>query len=117
MTVVDSPPIAGPPSVEERVARGRRVREKVPRARHGEWTVAPDRPDPVALLREQETTRLPELVPIRHERMSASAFAFLRGAAIVMAADLTAAPSTGLDVQLCGDAHLANFGAFASPER
>ena len=84
------------------------------RASHGEWAPASDRPDPLALLEAQETTRVPELVPIRHGRMAASPFAFYRGAANVLAADLAAVPHSGLRVQLCGDAHLANFGGFAS---
>ncbi len=104
-------------SVGERVARGKAARAKVPRASHGEWDPAPDRPDPLALLEAQETTRVPELVPIRHSRMAATPFAFYRGAANVLAADLAPAPPSGLRVQLCGDAHLANFGGFASPER
>src|SRR5690242_18718265 len=76
-----------------------------------------DRPDPVALLEQQATTRIAELGPIRYGRMLASPFAFLRGAPLVMAHDLAASPDSGLRVQLCGDAHLANFGVFASPER
>ncbi len=101
----------------ERALSGRRAREQVRRTTLGEWSPATERPDPVALLLQQETTRAPDLVPVRHERMSASPFAFYRGAAIIMAADLASVPSTGLRVQLCGDAHLANFGAYASPER
>jgi uncharacterized protein (DUF2252 family) len=86
-------------------------------ASHGGWTVAPDRPDPVALLEEQNATREPDLVPVRHGRMVASPFTFYRGAARIMATDLKDTPTAGLNVQLCGDAHLSNFGAFASPER
>ena len=104
-------------SVADRAAIGKASRSKVTRASHGEWAPAPDRPAPLALLEAQETTRVPELVPIRHGRMAASPFAFYRGAANVFAADLAATPSSGLRVQLCGDAHLANFGGFASPER
>jgi uncharacterized protein (DUF2252 family) len=78
--------------------------------------VAPDR-DPIALLEEQARSRLPELVPVRYGRMLTSPFAFFRGAAIVMAHDLVGTPAAGLSAQLCGDAHLANFGGFASPER
>src|SRR3954451_14352525 len=78
---------------------------------------APDRPDPIALLEEQARKRVPELVPIRYGRMLVSPFTFFRGAASVMAADLVDAPRTGVTVQLCGDAHLSNFGLFGSPER
>ncbi len=101
----------------ERIAVGKAARAKVPRSIHGEWAPADDRPDPIDLLTQQEQDRVTELVPIRHGRMAASPFAFYRGAANVLAADLAAAPRTGLNVQLCGDAHLANFGGFASPER
>ncbi|MGZ4786036.1 MAG: DUF2252 family protein, partial [Acidimicrobiales bacterium] len=104
-------------SVADRAAHGKDARAKVSRTSHGEWAPAADRPDPLALLEAQETTRVPELVPIRHGRMAASPFAFYRGAANVLAADLAAVPHSGLRVQLCGDAHLANFGGFASPER
>jgi uncharacterized protein (DUF2252 family) len=86
-------------------------------AAHAAWQPAPDRPDPVALLEEQATTRLPWLVPIRHGRMAVSPFTYYRGAALPMAADLAATVSSGIVVQLCGDAHLSNFGLFASPER
>ncbi|MEV7524233.1 DUF2252 domain-containing protein [Streptomyces sp. NPDC091371] len=102
---------------DERLRRGRAVRKSVSRASHGRWTAAAGRPDPVGVLRQQAADRLPELLPIRYGRMAASPFAFLRGAAAVMAADLAADPHTGLTVQLCGDAHLLNFGVFASPER
>ncbi len=105
------------PSVDERSARGRAAREQVPRSVHTGWAPAPDRPDPVALLEEQNTTREPDLVPVRHGRMLVSPFTFYRGAAKIMATDLEDTPTAGLDVQLCGDAHLSNFGAFASPER
>ena len=105
----------GTPS--ERAAFGRQARAKVPRSRHGAWKPGPDRTDPLEILALQATTRLPDLVPIRYGRMAASAFAFFRGAAAVMAADLAAEDQTGLEVQLCGDAHLSNFGGFASPER
>ena len=88
-----------------------------PRSGHGEWEPASDRPDPVELLEEQAASRVPELVPIRYGRMLVSPFTFFRGAAYPMAADLAGAPRTGLDVQLCGDAHLSNFGAFAAPDR
>ncbi len=101
----------------ERAARGRAARAAVPRSRHGQWAPAADRRDPLEILADQEANRVPELVPIRHGRMAASAFAFYRGAAAVMAADLAGEPRTGLDVQLCGDAHLMNFGGFAAPDR
>lgn len=103
--------------VAERVAAGKALRERVPRGSHAGWTPAPDRPDPVALLEEQTAGRVPELVPIRYGRMLTSPFAFLRGSAAVMAADLARTPRTGIEVQACGDAHLANFGVFATPER
>jgi len=104
-------------SPEERVARGKAARTDVPRSLHGEWEPSPDRPDPVALLEEQSASRVPELVPIRYGRMLVSPFTFYRGAALIMAGDLAGTPRSGIDVQLCGDAHLSNFGAFASPER
>jgi uncharacterized protein (DUF2252 family) len=103
--------------VAQREQQGRVARERTPRAVHSVWEPAPDRPDPVALLESQRATRLPDLVPLRYGRMVASPFAFLRGAAIVMANDLARTPSSGLTVQLCGDCHLANFGVYASPER
>ncbi len=105
------------PSVAERVARGQASRADVPRSAHAEFDPGPDRPDPVALLERQATTRVPELVPIRYGRMLVSPFAFFRGAALIMASDLATTPTTGLRVQLCGDAHLSNFGLFGSPER
>jgi Uncharacterized protein conserved in bacteria (DUF2252) len=101
----------------DRAARGKSLRRAAPRASHASWAPRPDRPDPIALLEEQAAERLPELVPIRYGRMSASPFAFYRGAAYVMASDLADLPHTGIRVQLCGDAHLGNFGGFASPER
>ena len=102
---------------EQRVARGKAARNEVSRASHGGWAPAADRPDPISLLEEQAVTRVPELVPIRYGRMLVSPFTFYRGAALIMAADLAATPRSGLNVQLCGDAHLSNFGVFASPER
>ncbi len=104
-------------SVEERQERGRAMRVRTPRAAHAYWAEAPNRPDPIALLQSQATTRLQDLVPIRYARMRLSPFAFLRGSAIVMANDLAQTPRTGIQTQLCGDAHCSNFGAFASPER
>jgi uncharacterized protein (DUF2252 family) len=104
-------------SVEERRAHGKEARSRTPLASHTGWAAASDRPDPVALLQEQNATREPDLVPVRHGRMLVSPFTFYRGAAKIMAADLTDTPVAGLQVQLCGDAHLSNFGVFASPER
>jgi uncharacterized protein (DUF2252 family) len=104
-------------SVAERIKRGRDARMAVPRAFHGSWGPTADRPDPVAILERQATQRVPELVPIRHGRMAASPFAFYRGGAAIMAADLAPTPVSGITVQLCGDAHLMNFGAYASPDR
>jgi uncharacterized protein (DUF2252 family) len=101
----------------EDAERGREARGQSPRSAHGEWSPAPDRPDPVAALRRQAETRVPELLPIRYGRMVASAFTFYRGAAAVMAADLAPTPDSGLVVQLCGDAHISNFGGFAAPDR
>ena len=105
------------PTPEERAATGRKARELVPRSRHGEWSPPADRTDPLEILALQATTRVPDLVPIRYGRMAASPFAFFRGAAAVMAADLAHEVHSHLDVQLCGDAHLVNFGGFATPER
>ncbi|MEU9305018.1 DUF2252 domain-containing protein [Streptomyces sp. NPDC048269] len=104
-------------SPADRARMGRAVRKQVARSSHGRWTPAADRPDPLRLLQRQAAGRVVELLPIRYGRMSVSPFTFLRGAAAVMAADLAAVPNTGLTVQLCGDAHLLNFGVFASPER
>ncbi|MGB7804812.1 MAG: DUF2252 family protein, partial [Actinomycetota bacterium] len=104
-------------SVEERRAQGKRARERAPRSSIGTWRPAPDRPDPVATLTGQDETREPDLVPIRHGRMMVSPFTFYRGGARIMAWDLASVATSGLKVQLCGDAHLSNFGVFASPER
>ncbi len=104
-------------TVEQRIARGKAGRTSVPRSGHGRWAPAADRADPVALLEGQAVTRVPDLVPLRYGRMLVSPFAFYRGAALIMAADLAATPSSGVTVQLCGDAHLSNFGLFGSPER
>jgi uncharacterized protein (DUF2252 family) len=111
------PPKVEHPTVEERVARGKAARAEVPRRSHGEWEPDKDRPDPVATLEEQARSRVEELVPIRYGRMLVSPFTFYRGAAAIMAADLRDAPRTVLQTQLCGDAHLSNFGAFAAPDR
>ena len=104
-------------SPQERAAEGRGLRKRVPRSSHGDWSPASDRPDPVAVLTSQDADRVQFLVPIRHGRMSESAFAFYRGGAKIMAGDLASTPSSGLIAQLCGDAHLANFGTYASPDR
>jgi uncharacterized protein (DUF2252 family) len=104
-------------SPADRRAAGRALRAQVPRSAHGEWTPPADRRDPLDVLEAQATTRVSELGPIRYQRMAASPFAFFRGAAAVMAADLASTPSTGIRVQACGDAHVNNFGFFASPER
>ncbi len=104
-------------SVAERVARGKAARAEVPRAGHALFEPPSTRADPVALLERQAKTRVPELIPIRYGRMLVSPFTFYRGAASIMAHDLAATPRSGLNVQCCGDAHLSNFGVFASPER
>ncbi|HEX3223405.1 MAG TPA: DUF2252 domain-containing protein [Nocardioides sp.] len=105
------------PSPEVRAALGVAAREKLPREQLAELVVAPDRPSVVALMQDQAQSRLPELVPLRHARMAASPFAFFRGSARAMAMDIAASPHSGLRVQLCGDAHLSNFGVFGSAER
>src|SRR4029079_6413345 len=99
-------------TAEDAAASGRAARAAVPRSLHGAWQPAADRPDPVAVLEAQAASRVPELVPIRYGRMLVSPFTFFRGGAALMAADLAPEPRTGLDTQLCGDAHLSNFGAF-----
>ena len=104
-------------TVEQREARGRAARNAAPRSSHGRWEPAPRRPDPVALLEEQAASRVPQMVPIRYGRMLVSPFTFYRGAALIMATDLAATPASGVTVQLCGDAHLSNFGLFGTPER
>jgi hypothetical protein len=104
-------------SKAERAALGKAARAEVPRSSHAGWEPPSDRRDPVGILEEQALTRVPELIPIRHGRMLASAFTFYRGAAAIMAADLAGRPRTSLQAQLCGDAHLSNFGAFAAPDR
>jgi uncharacterized protein (DUF2252 family) len=102
---------------DQRHERGKAARKTVPRSSHAEWVPPADRGDPVAVITDQNTDRLPWLVPIRHGRMAESSFAFYRGSAAIMAADLASTPMSGLDAQLCGDAHLSNFGGFASAER
>ena len=101
----------------ERVAIGRSARKALPRKAQGEWAPSPHRPDPIGQLKEQEESRIKELLPLRHARMGVSAFTFYRGTAVIMASDLGSQPSSGLQVQLCGDAHLSNFGLFAAPDR
>jgi uncharacterized protein (DUF2252 family) len=115
-TAVQPPPVPHL-TVAERVARGKAARAEVPRRSHATFDQPPGRPDPIGLLERQAQTRVPELVPIRYGRMLVSPFAFYRGAAMIMAHDLAATPRSGLTVQCCGDAHLSNFGVFASPER
>jgi uncharacterized protein (DUF2252 family) len=110
-------PVPAQATLARRVADGKAARAEVPRESHADFAVRPDRIDAVTLLEGQALTRVPELLPIRYGRMAASSFAFFRGAALPMAADLAHTPRSGLIVQACGDAHLANFGAFASPER
>src|SRR6478672_5655252 len=104
-------------SREQRVALGKAARAAVPRSSHAEFTPAPRRPDPVAVLESQAASRVADLLPIRYGRMAVSAFTYYRGAALPMAHDLAGTPSSGIVVQACGDAHLSNFGIFASPER
>jgi uncharacterized protein (DUF2252 family) len=105
------------PSVAERTAEGKALRERAPRRSHAGWSPPADRPDPLDLLQAQDRSREPDLIPIRYGRMVASPFAFYRGSAVVMASDLASTPTSGLTVQACGDAHLSNFGSFATPER
>jgi uncharacterized protein (DUF2252 family) len=113
----DEPPLVPHLTASERAARGRAARAEVPRSSHAGFEASAHRRDPVELLEEQARTRVPELVPIRYGRMLVSPFTFFRGGAYLMAADLAGAPRTGLHVQLCGDAHLSNFGAYAAPDR
>ena len=126
MAVDEAIPIAETPAVPRPVshltdaeskAKGKEARAKVPRDSQAEFTAWPERPDPVALLEEQAESRVPELVPIRYGRMLVSPFTFYRGAALIMASDLSTTPRSGLTAQVCGDAHLSNFGVFGSPER
>jgi uncharacterized protein (DUF2252 family) len=104
-------------SPDERIARGRAARREVPRSSHADFAPGTNRPDPVALLEQQAVSRVPELVPIRYGRMLVSPFTFYRGAALIMASDLATTPRSGMVTQICGDAHLLNFGVYASPER
>jgi uncharacterized protein (DUF2252 family) len=116
-TTTTTPPHVTHQTVAERVERGKAARREVPRSSHATFDPGSHRPDPVDLLEAQARTRVPELVPIRYGRMLVSPFTFYRGAAKIMAADLAGTPNSGLQVQCCGDAHLSNFGVFASPER
>ena len=104
-------------SVGERVAHGHGLRADLPHQRQAAWSPPRNRADPLAILARQSAERIAELIPIRYGRMAASQFAFFRGAAAVMAADLAGTPTAGLNAQLCGDAHLLNFGMFDTPER
>jgi len=103
--------------ITDGVEAGRARRADLPRSEHGRWQPAADRRDPVAILEEQGETRVEDLLPIRYQRMLVSPFTFYRGGAAIMAADLASQPNSGMIVQLCGDAHLSNFGVFASPDR
>ena len=105
------------PSLKSRLRAGKSLRMKVPRAAHAAWTATAGRPDPIELLKHADRGRVRELLPIRYARMQQSSFAFFRGSAALMAADLAHTPATGIRVQACGDCHAANFGGFASPER
>ena len=111
--------LAPPPPTDFDARReyGKEARRRTPRSSHAGWTPPADRVDPIALIEEQATTRVPELVPIRHARMMVSPFTFYRGAALLMAADLAGTPVSGITTQICGDAHLSNFGVFGTPER
>ena len=104
-------------TTKERLAAGKKIRERVPRSSHAKWIAAGNRPDPIELLKTTDRGRLPALFPIRYARMRQSPFAFLRGAAALMAADLASTRVTGIRVQACGDCHVANFGGFGTPER
>ena len=114
MVNVPFPTVQSMGTLAERRAAGKALRKKVARSSHAEWSPAADHPDPVSLLEEQNRMRFAHLVPIRFERMSVSPFTFLRGTAVVMAGDLASTPVSGIQVQLCGDAHLNNFGIYAT---
>ncbi len=105
------------PAIKDRLAAGKQRREKVPRSSHSQWISRANRADPIELLKESDRGRLPALLPIRYARMRRSPFAFFRGSAALMAADLASTPATGMRVQACGDCHVANFGGFGTPER
>ncbi len=105
------------PTMKQRMAAGKALRERVPRKSQAQWKLSPNRPDPIELLKKADRGKLDDLLPIRYARMRQSPFGFFRGAAALMAADLSTTPTTGLRVQACGDCHVANFGGFGSPER
>ena len=105
------------PNATERLAAGKRLRERLPRSRHAEYQPAAERADPVAIIEAENVPRIAHLVPVRHARMLTSPFSYFRGVAGVMAADLAATPATGISVQACGDMHVSNFGVFGSAER
>lgn len=115
--ITTSPSLKEHPTRDELYAMGKSLRDKCQREAHAAWQPGPDRPDPLALMEEANKGRIPQLIPVRHGRMLRSPFTFYRGAALNMAADLATTPSTGIRVQACGDCHLANFGAYATPER
>ncbi|HXR18057.1 MAG TPA: DUF2252 domain-containing protein [Terriglobales bacterium] len=105
------------PTTKDRLSAGKKFRERAPRSSHSQWTAPGNRADPTSILKESDRGRLPALLPIRYARMRESPFAFFRGAAALMAADLASTPTTGIRVQACGDCHVANFGGFGTPER
>ena len=115
--IVDDSPSTSQSSRHERQTAGKAMRQKVSRSAHREWQPQNNRPDPITFIEKSNQQRLPDLIPIRHWRMMQSPFAFLRASAIIMAADLATTPTTGIQVQACGDCHLLNFGGFATPER
>ena len=117
MPIETSSTVSPRSSRDELRALGKSLREKCPRSDHSIWEPTVHRPDPVALIEESNQGRMPQLIPIRHGRMLQSPFAYYRGSALNMAADLAGTPSSGIRVQACGDCHLMNFGAFATPER
>ena len=108
---------APPATLAERMATGKALRARCPRSSQARWAPAPNRLNPVEVLKASEKGRLPELLPIRYGRMKASPFSFYRGSAAIMAGDLAGTDATGLRVQACGDCHVSNFGGYASPER
>jgi hypothetical protein len=112
-----SPAVARQRSREQLYAQRKAIRDTCPRTNHADWKPPADRPDPIEILEASKKGRLPELIPVRYGRMIPSPFVFFRGAAAIMAADLAHTPATGIRVQVCGDAHLMNFGVFATPER
>jgi hypothetical protein len=105
------------PSITERMAAGKALRERVPRKSHANYYAGPTRPDPIEILEQQNATRVQKLVPVRYNRMLASPFAFLRGSAAVMASDLSTSPVSGIRAGACGDMHVSNFGVYGTAER